>query len=100
MPGPGVIETLAVRVREQSPKRSSFAVSIRPDDEKSGFGKALALQPSLAAARAIRCEGLFGNNALKFIRRTGVKEHGTVTDELLAELNAALLILSDQLLQD
>jgi hypothetical protein len=40
---------------------------------------------------------MFGDNALKSMLSTGLEEHGTVTDELLAELNAALLILSDQL---
>jgi hypothetical protein len=36
---------------------------------------------------------LFGNDAFKpMLLRTGFKEHGTLTDELLTELNAALLI--------
>jgi hypothetical protein len=43
---------------------------------------------------------LFGDDAFKPMLRTGLKKHGTLTDEILTELNAAFLILSDQLLQD
>jgi hypothetical protein len=43
---------------------------------------------------------LFGNNALKPMLDTGLKEDGTVTDELLAKLNAAFIIASEQSPQD
>jgi hypothetical protein len=92
---PRIIQAVAVRVSEQSPKRSSFAVSISPDHDKSGFGKAFALEPSLAAPRAITSECLFGNNALKPMLGTGFKENGTLTNELFAKLNAAVLIPSN-----
>src|SRR5262245_23353481 len=49
----GIITGVTVRVREQSPNRSGFAVAIRSNNNKNGFGKALDLEPSLGATRAI-----------------------------------------------
>src|SRR5262245_25391709 len=92
---PGIIKTFTVRVREQSSRRSSFAVAIHPDNDKDGFGEALGLEPSLGATRAISCACLFGDNALKPMLGTCLEEHSTITHELLAELNACLLILYD-----
>src|SRR5262245_4523953 len=92
---PGIIKAFTVRVREQSSRRSSFAVAIHPDNDKDGFGKALGLEPSLGATRAISCACLFGDNALKPMLSTCFEERGTVTYELFAELNACFLIVSD-----
>jgi hypothetical protein len=90
-----IIQAFAVGVREQSPKRSSFAVAIRPDHDKYGFGKTFGLEPSLATARAIGCEWLFGNDALQPMPSTSLKEQASITYELLAELDAAAFILYD-----
>jgi hypothetical protein len=43
---------------------------------------------------------LLGNDALKSTLGTGSKESRTITDELLAELNAAFVIIFDEMLQD
>ena len=57
--------------------------------------QAFALEPRLAAARAIWGERMFGNDALKPLVRTCLKERGPVTLELFAEFNAAFLVASE-----
>ena len=43
---------------------------------------------------------MFGDNALKPVVGTCLKERGTVTDELFTELNATFIIASEQSPQD
>jgi hypothetical protein len=83
-------------VSEQGPKCSGLAVPVCADHDKSGFGEALGLEPGFGAARAIRRDCLFGNDALKAPVSTCLKERGTVAYPFFAELNAAFFIVSDQ----
>ena len=95
----GIIQAFAVRVSKQRPKRPGLPVAICPDHDKVRFGEALGLEPCPGAARAIRCQPMFGDNALKPVVRTCLKERSAVTYELFAELNATVLIASEQKLQ-
>ena len=96
---PGVIQSRAVVMREQSPECPGLAVTISADHHKGGFSEALGLEPSFGATRAIRCQPMFGHNALKPPVRTCLEERGAVTYELFAELNVTFLIASEQNLQ-
>ena len=77
---------------KQSPKRSGLAVPIRADHHKGRLGKAFGLEPSLAAARAIGCQCMFGDDAFKSLLSAGFEQGITITIKLIAKLNAALFI--------
>src|SRR6476620_4074593 len=53
---PRVTQARTVLVSKQRPKRSGFAVSIRADHQKNGFGEAFGLEPSPASTRPIVSE--------------------------------------------
>ena len=80
---------------KQRPKRSGLTVPIRADHHKGRLGEALGLEPSPASTRPIRCECMFGDNAFKFLLSAGFEQGITITNKLIAELNATFSIASD-----
>ena len=81
--------TQPVTVREQRSKCAGFAVAVCTDHHECGLGEAFCFEPSLASARPIRCECMFGDDALKRSLSAAFEQRLTITIKLIAELNPA-----------
>ena len=84
---------------KQSPKRSGLAVAVSPDHHKGRLGEALVLSQVLLRPDLIRCQCMFGDDAFKFLLSAGFEQGMAVAIKLIAKLNTALVIGSNQMLQ-
>ena len=89
----------SITVREQRHECAGLAVAVCADYHKSRLGEAFGLEPSLASARPIGCQRMFGDDALKLSLSAGPKQVSTITVEFFAELDATFSFGSDQVLQ-
>jgi hypothetical protein len=95
-----IVEARAIMMGEQSAERPCLAVAVGPNHHEGGLREALGLEPRLAAARAIWCQRMLLDEALKATLRTCLEECSTLTIELITKLNATLFVGSEQGLQD
>jgi hypothetical protein len=79
-----------------APLTPRLSVTICTDHHKGGLGEAFGLEPRLAATGAIGCQRMFGDDPLKLSLCTCFKQGSTIAVELIAELDAALLIGAKQ----